>query len=93
MARLTLAVTSLLCFLIYSVHASKLLHAFMGVLHQGLLIIYVSTIVAAPGVTGSYSSCPFSCALVIITVTLLWGSREMGSILWQESQQLTVSYK
>ena len=49
MARLTLAVTSLLCFLIYSVHASKLLHAFMSVLHQGLLIIYVSTVVAAPG--------------------------------------------
>ena len=26
------------------------------------------------GVKGSYSSCAFLCALVIITVTLLWGN-------------------
>ena len=65
MARLTLAVTCLLCVLIYSVHASKpltILHVFMGVLHQGILIIYVSTVVAAPGRNKRQNSLFGNCA-------------------------------
>ena len=39
-----------------------------------ILVLVLVKKLGVLGVKGSYSSCPFLCALVIITVTLLWGN-------------------